>query len=100
MSGRLRQTSQQVEDLSLADLSTRLARTLLRLTEIQAIAEGPDSRIRITQRELGRMVGLSRESINRHLRDWEEKGYVALDKGACMIKDWSRLRRFAAPNRS
>ena len=100
VSGRLRQTSQQVEDLSLADLSTRLARTLLRLSEIQAIAEGPDSRIRITQRELGRMVGLSRESINRHLRDWEEKGYVALDKGACMIKDWSRLRRFAAPDRS
>jgi hypothetical protein len=46
------------------------------------------------------MVGLSRESINRHLRDWEERGYVALDKGVCVIKDWGRLRRFAAPHRS
>lgn len=95
VSARLRQTSQQVEDLSLADLSTRLARILVRLAEIQGTARRQQSRILVTQAELGRMIGLSRESTNRHLRAWAEQGYVILDKGACTVKDWSHIRRLA-----
>lgn len=95
VSGRLRQTSQQVEDLSLADLSTRLARILVRLAEVQGASDRHESRILVTQQELGHMIGLSRESTNRHLRAWAEQGYVALEKGACTVKDWAHLRRLA-----
>lgn len=97
ISGRLRQTSQQVEDLSLADLSTRLARILVRLADIQGASTRSQCRILITQQELGRMVGLSRESINRHLRAWEEQGYVTLEKGACTITDWPHVNGLASP---
>jgi len=97
VSGRLRRTSQQVEDLSLANLSTRLARILLRLAEVQGTTDRPMGRILVTQQELGRMVGLSRESINRHLRAWQEQGHVALEKGACTVTDWAHLRHLAAP---
>jgi CRP-like cAMP-binding protein len=99
ISGRLRQTSQQVEDLSLADLSTRLARSLIRLAEIQGTSKHSEVRILVTQQELGRMVGLSRESINRHLRAWEDQGYVALEKGACTITNWVYLNRLASSGR-
>ncbi len=98
VSGRLRQTSRQVEDLSLADFDTRLARILVRLAEIQGVSERPTSRILITQQELGQMIGLSRESINRHLRAWEEAGYVTLEKGALTIRDWARIRRLGTPD--
>ncbi len=96
VTGRLRQTSRQVEDLSLADFDTRLARILARLAEIQGVGDRSTSRILITQQELGRMIGLSRESINRHLRMWEEAGYVELEKGACTVQDWARVRRIGS----
>lgn len=96
ISGRLRRTSQQVEDLSLADLSTRLARILIRLADIQGNPKRAAGRILLTQQELGRMVGLSRESTNRHLRAWEEQGIVELEKGACIVKDWAYLNQLAS----
>jgi CRP-like cAMP-binding protein len=95
VSTRLRQTSQQVEDLSLADLTTRLARILVRLAEIQGASGRPGTRILVTQQELGRMIGLSRESTNRHLRAWADQGYIALEKGACRVNDWAHVRRLA-----
>lgn len=95
LSGRLRRTSEQVEDLTLANVSTRLSRILLRLTEVQGTPQKPASRILITQQELGKMVGLSRESTNRHLRAWEREGTVVLERGACRITDRERLRRVA-----
>jgi CRP-like cAMP-binding protein len=96
VSGRLRRTSQQVEDLSLADLPTRLARVLLRLAEVQGTPEKPANRLVVTQQELGRMTGYSRESINRELREWQERGDVTLEKGACTIRNFERLRRIAS----
>ena len=96
VSARLRATSQQVEDLSFGDFPTRLARILIRLARIQGTVDQPQPRVTITQQELGRMIGLSRETTNRHLRDWEESGYVSLEKGVCIIKDRQRLTKLAA----
>jgi CRP/FNR family transcriptional regulator, cyclic AMP receptor protein len=84
---RLRQTSEQVEDITFADPPKRLAKALLRLADMQGAPEGHHVRIAITQKELGRTVGLSRESTNKWLRDWEDAGYVTLEKGACIIRD-------------
>jgi CRP/FNR family transcriptional regulator, cyclic AMP receptor protein len=84
---RLRQTSEQVEDITFADPPKRLAKALLRLADMQGAPEGHPIRIAITQKELGRTVGLSRESTNKWLRDWEDAGYVTLEKGACIIQD-------------
>jgi CRP/FNR family cyclic AMP-dependent transcriptional regulator len=87
VSRRLRRTSEQVEDLIFSDLPTRLAKALLRLAELQSPGDTRQGRIAITQKELGRTIGFSRESTNKCLREWEEAGYVALEKGACTIRD-------------
>lgn len=94
VSRRLRRTSKQVEDITFVDMTARLAKALLQLASIQD-ATGPRPRIQITQKELGATIGLSRESTNRHLREWEEKGYIALEKGACVITNRDRLVRLA-----
>ena len=86
VSRRLRRTSEQVEDLTFTDLPTRLAKAVLRLADIQGVGDG-GVRIAVTQKELGRTIGFSRESTNKCLRDWEEAGHIVLEKGACTIRN-------------
>src|SRR5919107_3603983 len=93
VSARLRRTSEQLEDLTFADPKTRLAKALLRLAEIQGTSE--EEPIAITQKALGWMIGLSRESTNKCLRQWELAGYVTLGKGTCVIRQRQFLQRIA-----
>jgi CRP-like cAMP-binding protein len=76
---RLRRTSEQVEDVVFLGLPARLAKVLLRL-------QGDAStRIRITQREISQMIGMSRESTNKQLRDWEQRKWIKLERGGVTI---------------
>jgi CRP-like cAMP-binding protein len=92
---RLRQTSQQVEDMSFGELPTRLARVLLRFADIQATGQAAQPTISITQRELGQAIGLSRESTNRYLREWAVAGKIALRKGSITLLKPSEIRALA-----
>jgi len=96
VSRRLRRTSEQVEDLSFEGVPLRLAKALLRLAELQGTMQQPRPRILITQKALGQTVGLSRESINKHLQAWRQAGLIAIDKGACILLEPETLRQFAA----
>jgi CRP-like cAMP-binding protein len=84
---RLRHTSEQVEQLSFWSLESRLAEALLRLCEDRDKTSGAPSSVHITQRELGNMVGGSREHINKHLQAWQKAGLIELGKGAIVIRD-------------
>jgi CRP-like cAMP-binding protein len=77
--GRLRRTSEQVEDVIFLGLPARLAKALLRL---QA---GSSPKIRITQREISQMIGMSRESTNKQLREWEDRRWIKLERGGLVI---------------
>ena len=83
---RLRRTSEQVEDVLFLDLPGRLAKVLLQLA-----AKSRDSHIAITQREIGQMIGMSRESTNKQLREWEDKGWVKLERGGVVVLKPSAL---------
>src|SRR6202158_6542619 len=63
---RLRHTSEQVEDVLFLDLPGRLAKILLQLTETAKLSQA--RRVAITPREIGQMIGMSRESTNKQLR--------------------------------
>lgn len=82
LSGRLRRTSQQLSDYAFVCAEQRLAKTLLTLA---GQTERNGVRVLTTQRELGHMVGLSREGINRHLSVWQRKGFITLAPGAYTI---------------
>ena len=81
---RLRRTSAQVEDVTFHDLPTRLAKALVDLAE-RGKVDGQPARIKITQRELGQMIGMSRESTNKQLRAWEKRKWVALERAALTV---------------
>jgi CRP/FNR family transcriptional regulator, cyclic AMP receptor protein len=74
----------------------RLAKALLHLAELAS--ERVESRIhigfRLSQRELGAMTGLTRESINKHLRAWREMGWVELSGSAVTLCDVVALRNY------
>ncbi len=73
LSGRLRRTTEQVEELMFLDLRGRLAKTLLRLTD-----GAPRRSAELSQSELSQRVGMSREMINRQLQVWSREGVIAL----------------------
>jgi CRP-like cAMP-binding protein len=79
---RLRRASEHFEDLLFLDAAARLAKTLLRLP-YQAQPDG--RRIAITQQEVSQMIGLSRESTNKQLRDWQERGWLRLSRGGVIL---------------
>ncbi len=95
---RLRRTSQQVEDLMFLDLPAHLAKTLLHLAESQGdkLAAGRDVTLKLTQRDLGNLVGRSREAVNRQLRDWQEAGLIRLTPGKIILRDLKALARDAS----
>lgn len=82
--GRLRQTTQQLEDLMFLDLPCRLAKTLLRLSEAGKPSRG-GAKVMLTQREIGQMIGMSRESTNKQLRSWERHRWIRLERGGIVV---------------
>ncbi|QOZ35903.1 Crp/Fnr family transcriptional regulator [Bradyrhizobium sp. CCBAU 53421] len=91
---RLRHTSEQVEQLILLDLPGRLASALLHLTEGRKLNPGSRT-IAITQQEIGEMVGMTRESINKQLRAWTAREWVRLEHGSIVVLDANPLRELA-----
>lgn len=84
---KLRSTSEHVEDLVFLDLSSRLAKALLRLSK--------SGRITMTQREIGQMIGMSRESTNKQLRAWESEKLLRIERGAIILKKPEALAAWA-----
>jgi CRP-like cAMP-binding protein len=93
---RLRRTNEQVESVMFLPLEARLAKTLLRLAAEQGEAVGrPVSTIAVTQRDLGQMIGMSRESTNKQLQAWQRQGVVGLVKGGIELRAPDRLADLA-----
>jgi CRP-like cAMP-binding protein len=93
---RLRFASEHMEEMFFLDVPTRLARTLLRLVQRETERKS-DDRVTITQQEISRIVGISRESVNKLLRKWEKGGVVSLERGAVTVRDPAEIARLAAP---
>ena len=53
-------------------------------------------RLNLTQEELGQLVGLSRQTVNKVLRSLEGMGIVSLDFGRVAIVDDEALNAYLA----
>ena len=77
MAQRLRATTRKVGDLAFLDVTGRVARTLLDLSQQPDAMTHPDGmQIKITRQEIGRIVGCSREMVGRVLKTLEDQGLV------------------------
>ena len=92
---RLRQTSEDLEDALLREAPSRLARGLLRLAETfgKPVPGGIQLTIKMSQQQIGSLIGASRESINKHLGEWTRAGYLAAEGGFIVILDRMTLER-------
>ena len=93
---RLRRTDQVFAEVALLGLPVRLAKTMLRVLnwEVDSALAEP-AKIRFSQRELANMVGGSRESVNKCLRNWQRTGLVRISAGSIIISDRPALENIA-----
>jgi CRP/FNR family cyclic AMP-dependent transcriptional regulator len=93
---RLRATDQHMADIALLDLPARLASVLLRMSEDHA-GTGEKAKLALSQRQLGEMVGASRESVNKCISQWQRAAIVRVEGAAISILNRPALRRLADP---
>jgi CRP/FNR family cyclic AMP-dependent transcriptional regulator len=92
---RVRWTSGLLEDASLLDLPSRLAKRLLNLAAgIGEKRPGDGIRIgvKLSQTDLGNMLGVTREAVNKQLREWKKDGLVDMEDGQMLILDPKSLQ--------
>jgi CRP/FNR family cyclic AMP-dependent transcriptional regulator len=96
----LRRGHDLVADLVFLDARERLAKRLLELGDSHG-RQGADGAIeiglRLAQRDLAGLVGASRESVNKAIRDLREGGAIAVVGGRVSLLDRAALRRLASP---
>jgi CRP/FNR family transcriptional regulator, cyclic AMP receptor protein len=97
MSRRLRATNNLVGNLSFLNLSARLARILLNLVQQygKVTPQGIVIGLKLSQEELGHLVGVSRESVNRQVRVWVDSGIIEYDHGTLIVLNSDALFREA-----
>jgi CRP-like cAMP-binding protein len=88
LTGRLRSANAALERASRRDLDAQLA--FLLLSEHNRLGA-----VALTQTEIARRIGFSREKVNRRLHAWAGEGVVAIERQGVLIKAPARLRALA-----
>ncbi len=95
LSQRLRSATEQIIDSVTLPASARLAKALLHLAALHSHDDadgGLHIDFELSQRELGGMTDLTRESINKHLSTWRDSGWVRLAGKTITLTDVGALQ--------
>lgn len=92
---RVRWTSLQLADFAFLTPPARLATQLLHLRDNKGNAASDASDIQISQAELARFLGVSRQVVNGYLRDWQGRGALLLKRGRISVLNDGLLREAA-----
>jgi CRP-like cAMP-binding protein len=82
LASRLRAADARVEETALVDLPGRLARLLL---------QAGDLPVTQPQGEMARLIGASRERVNKTLAAWRERGWIEIGRSGTRVVDRSAL---------
>lgn len=94
---RLRRTNEAMADLVFSDVPGRVAKALMELGEKfgTITPEGLMVTHDMTQEELAQLVGASRETVNKALADFAQRGWIRLESRQVLILDVERLGKRA-----
>jgi len=97
LAGRLRTTTELLEDLLFLNVPVRLAKKLLALAQTHGrdVGSGRHIEMRLTQEVLGNLIGTSRVSINQQMRAWKERGLIDMERGSVTLLDLDSLELIA-----
>lgn len=84
MSRRLRHADAALEDAHTLDLGGRLAQRLLE-------EAGDGAAVTLTQTEIARRIGASREKVNRKLHEWADEGWISMGRAGIKLVARERL---------
>ena len=94
---RLRRTNEAMADLVFSDVPGRVAKALLDLSD--KFGETADDGLRVqhdlTQEELAQFVGASRETVNKALSEFANRGWLRLEGRSVVLLEKDRLARRA-----
>jgi CRP-like cAMP-binding protein len=91
---RVRETVDQVGEIAILSIDTRIARRLW-MTFAEAAPDASPKRgmrVRVNQSELASVINVTRESVNKHLRRMKDAGVIAIDGGKVELLDDGALR--------
>lgn len=96
----VRSSNEFVEDFVFLGLSRRLAKRLLslRVNHNDSLLDDKPQELKVSQVELGQIMGTSREAINRQLQEWRKLGWIELGRGRIKIIETKALRGILAVN--
>lgn len=94
---RLRRTNEALADLVFSDVPGRVAKALIELSEKFGTRRDDGLYVShdMTQEELAQLVGASRETVNKALAEFAQRGWVKLEPRAILLVDTDRLTRRA-----
>jgi len=94
---RLRNLTETTTGLIFTDVPGRVARALLELADKFGTEQDNGILVNhdLTQEELAQYVGASRETVNKALADFANRGWLQLSAKAVLLTDLDRLRRRA-----
>jgi CRP-like cAMP-binding protein len=90
---RLRAANELVGEFAFLDVHCRLAKKLLDLAG--PAAGGGQVELCFSQDELASMVGVTRESVNKHLQFFKKRGAIEVHRRRIVLRSADYLRRFA-----
>jgi CRP/FNR family cyclic AMP-dependent transcriptional regulator len=89
---RIRWTSGLAEESALFSVPERVARRLLSLGQLHGHKTPNGMELRISQEEVARFLGLTRQAVNQYLQNWKTRGWLTLGRGKIVIIDEHALR--------
>jgi len=92
MSRRLRRADEKVGSLVLLDVQGRVARLLL---DMASEEDGERITRRLTHHTIAQMIGSSRETVSRTMRDLVDRGLIAVQRRDIVIRDKAALEQSA-----
>lgn len=93
---RIRNATEKLEGLATLPVGARLAKLLLMLSE----EHGPRVAVGLSQSDLGRLIGASRQKVNLHLSRWAADGLLDRHPGSLRLRDLDGLAEIAATGRA
>lgn len=92
LSRRLRRTDDTIASLMLLDVNGRIANLLLELAREEGGETGTRITRRLTHASLGQMVGASRESVSRTMRNLVLRNVITVNRRETVLLDSHALR--------
>ena len=92
MSRRLREADEKIGGLVLLDVNGRVAKLLLNMADEN---DGVHITRRVTHHTIAQMVGSSRETVSRTMRDLTERGLIEVTRKAIAIRNRPALQAAA-----